>query len=191
MGSGKERRAEEKRARRAEASAAPLPLWRQPVFRFLGLFVLLAGAFELAWLFGLSDSALLQHHLETSTLVTSGLLNLFGVEVTASGTLLSGPAGAITVALGCDGCQPIALFACAVIAFPVSMRARLIGLAIGLPLLFTLNVVRIATLYVIVSHHQAYFEDAHLVVWPMAFILCSLLLWILWVRRALPRPASS
>lgn len=189
MGSGKERRREAKCARAAAAEAPSF--WRQPAVRFVGLFVLLAGAFEAAWLLGFGDSAVLDHHLELSTLAASWVLRAFGVDVQADGTLLFGPDGAITVALGCDGCQPMALFACAVIAFPVSLRARIAGVLIGLPLLFVLNAVRIATLFVIVAHHRDWFEDAHLVVWPMVFILCSMLLWILWVRRALPRPASS
>jgi exosortase/archaeosortase family protein len=68
-----------------------------------------------------------------------------------------------------------------VIAFPVSWRRKLPGLAVGIVLLFALNLARIASLYMLGANRSPLLDSFHLAWWPAFFIVCSLALWVLWV----------
>jgi len=85
---------------------------------------------------------------------------------------------------GCEGTELFFLLLAGVAAFPVSLRAKLAGLALGLPLVFALNVARIALLYLTVRDHPAHFELVHGHVAPTAFVACLGVFFWWWTARA-------
>lgn len=76
----------------------------------------------------------------------------------------------LNVLPGCEGTELFFLLLAGVIAFPTSWRAKLAGLALGLPLVFALNIVRVAALYVTVRDFPAQFGLMHGYVAPTAFV---------------------
>ena len=52
-----------------------------------------------------------------------------------------------------------------------------------------INLVRISTLYLLQPYGADLFETVHVAVWPMAILVTSVGLWILWAGRAL-KPAA-
>ena len=84
---------------------------------------------------------------------------------------------------GCEGTELFFLLLAGVLAFPAPWRAKLAGLALGLPLVFALNVVRVATLYVTVRDFPVRFELVHGYVAPTAFVaLLGVFFWC-WTAR--------
>jgi exosortase/archaeosortase family protein len=83
--------------------------------------------------------------------------------------------------------EPIVLFGAGVIAFPAPWRRKVAGLLIGGAMLFGLNVVRIASLFLMGASKSSLLDDFHLFWWPAFFIICALALWVAWLR-SLPRP---
>ncbi len=166
-------------------------LSNRPLLRFLLLFAVLLALAEVVYAVVLVDSAAMEAYLEWNASIAASLLGLFGSEVQHSGSTLVGGGSTIRVALGCDGSQPILLLAISILAFPASWRWRVAGVAGGVTCLLLLNVVRIATLVWLDSHHPSFFEDAHLFVWPAVFMLVALLLWMQWIRLSSPPPAES
>jgi exosortase/archaeosortase family protein len=93
----------------------------------------------------------------------------------------------LRIGKGCDGLEPTALFAAAVLAFSAPILLKLPALAIGIPLLVVLNLLRIVSLYLVGVYHPALFHTIHIDVWQALFILVGSVffgLWILWATRS-------
>jgi exosortase/archaeosortase family protein len=83
----------------------------------------------------------------------------------------------------CTGIFVWMLFASFVLAYPVPWSARAIGLGVGIPLLFGVNVLRLATLARIVELYPAAFFYFHEYVWQGFFMVCVLVGAIAWAER--------
>ena len=71
----------------------------------------------------------------------------------------------------------------AVIAYPSPLRAKVIGVAIGVLALSVINLVRITSLFWIGSRYPQHLDVAHLLVWQTAIIVIAIVMWLLWAER--------
>jgi exosortase/archaeosortase family protein len=100
--------------------------------------------------------------------------------------LVQGPDFGVVVRRGCDPLEPIVLFGAAVLAFPAPIPKKLWGLAAGSSILFVVNLIRVASLYVAGRTHTVWFETIHQELWPAFFIVFAVVLWCLWLWWAQP-----
>jgi exosortase H (IPTLxxWG-CTERM-specific) len=176
-------------------SAAPEPVsvWRQHrrEITFLVLFlVLLGGSFALISLNWVNDHAI--EPFTAGVARASGVgLNLLGQHVTLQGTVIQGSRFAVNIRNGCNGVEAMLIYLAAVLAFPASWRARLLGLGLGIVAIQAVNLVRVIALYLTGVYFPKLFDASHTVVWQSIVILFGVLLWILWANRwAAPQPIS-
>jgi len=155
----------------------------RPTARFLLRFCILFAVCELVFAVGLVGSSTLEAVLSIQARGAAALLSWSGVEVASVGTQLVSTLGRLEVRHGCDGLQPIALYAAALLAFPSGMSSRAVALGAGLAVLILLNVVRVSTLYAAITFRPTWFETLHVAVWPFALLLATLSMWALWARR--------
>ena len=114
---------------------------------------------------------------------TSVLLNALGnATVVRDADILSGSFG-ISVVTACTGLFVTGLFLAAVVAFPASWRAKLVGAGIGLAALFAVNVIRLASLYYVGMYWRSALEPIHQLVWQSLVIAFAVSLWLLWAGR--------
>lgn len=88
---------------------------------------------------------------------------------------------------GCDGTEGFALFGSAVLASPFVLRARLLCLLIGSIVLFAVNTLRLATLFIIGLYWPDVFHIAHMDLWPGFIIVAVLICWLSWARWMMRR----
>lgn len=130
----------------------------------------------------------------TSALGLFGLLRLPWVEarIVLPLTRLQGdvaaaafqtPAAPISVTLACSGTEVIAMCLGAVLAYPVSWRARLSGAAVIVAGILGLNTIRIGTLGLAAGDPQ-WFTALHLYLWPAGLILATSGAVFVWMRHA-------
>lgn len=110
-------------------------------------------------------------------------LNFLGVDVSAQGALLVSERLRFQVVPECTPLGPLALVAGAMLPFPASGRAKLVGIASAAVTLGLLNLVRVMSLVYIGLYLPQWLETSHLVVWQSVMILASILLWLFWVKR--------
>jgi exosortase H (IPTLxxWG-CTERM-specific) len=103
---------------------------------------------------------------------------LSGVE--AAGTVIRSPRFAIDVKNGCNGVEAMILLAAAIVAFPATLRSRLIGLAAASVAIQLLNLVRLSSLFWLGAYHRRIFDFFHVAVWQALVILAAISLFILW-----------
>jgi exosortase H (IPTLxxWG-CTERM-specific) len=118
-------------------------------------------------------------------------LDLLGQDAVAVGQTVSVRSGmSFQIIYHCSGLFLMSIFAAAVLAYPARTRERLLGLALGLPLLFAANVLRLAVLGVVGRYFPAYFDLSHEYLWQGLFVVLVLFLWVQWRDRIVEAPSA-
>ena len=152
-----------------------------PLLRFGIIFSLVFGPCEVLTVAAWSEKPI-DVLLAAYAHVTSWVLVLFGQNSHVTGSTISGPMATLSVFRGCDALDPILVLCAGVVAYPASWRNKMIGLLLGVPALFVMNVVRILSLYIIRFKAPTFFEPMHLQIWPVVFVVMAGVLWLAWVR---------
>lgn len=155
---------------------------RGSVPRFVARFVLGLVLFQVAFEAWFARTRAFDALLALDARATEAVLGLMGVRARSAGPRVLDGDTTMTISRGCDGLQVLAVFACAVVAFPATARSKLVGLAMGVSLLALLNCVRLAMLFGTLRRAPALFDVMHITVWPFAVIAACAGLWLVWVR---------
>lgn len=191
MGKKEKERRDAARAAHAEAAARATDGWlatKGPALRFVGISAALMLLFYGVFYTAPEDSPALDRfirgYLGVYASAAAFLLDLFGMDARADGTMIFVGSRAVEVVRGCDAMEPIAFFVAAVIAVQVPLRWKLVGVGAGVPLLVLLNLLRIIGLALVSVNLPELFETAHVTVAQTLYILCTLCLWFVWMFRA-------
>jgi exosortase/archaeosortase family protein len=136
----------------------------------------------LALYYGFLGSSWVDVVAEWTATWTSKGINLLGGSTTVSGTLLISDNFVANVVAECTAIGPLILYTGAVVAYPASKRAKIVGVAAGAVVLTAVNLVRIMSLFWIGEVYPEYLDVAHLV-WQSAIILLAIVMWLIWAGR--------
>lgn len=151
------------------------------------LIVFLSLAIALVAYYNLFGTPIVDTIARWTATSAAGVLNIFGASVSTNGTIVGSSSFAYNIVTECTAIGPVVLFAGAVIAYPSSVRSKLLGIATGVVLLTGLNLVRLVTLFDIGARFPDYLPMAHFVVWQSAIIVFAILLWLFWTERVARR----
>jgi len=154
------------------------------MLRYWLTFVVLLGAFHASLTVGERFWAAVD--AGTASLL-AWCLSLFGHGARAHRAVVTSSLYSVTIVHECTAVHPIAIFTSAVIAYPLAWRARLLGIAVGIPALLIINQVRLVSLCYIGRWYPASFETAHLLVWQSMIVLLTALLFVVWILIAARR----
>lgn len=154
-----------------------------PIFRFVLLFGILMGLFELACATSFVKDTVFPAYLRFNARASATILALFEDSVSATGQSISGRYS-LSIERGCDAIEPSALFIAGVLAFPAAAMSKLPGMLIGTVCLMVLNLVRIVSLYYVGVYYPRLFHIMHVDVWQALFIFLAILFWFLWALWA-------
>jgi exosortase/archaeosortase family protein len=157
--------------------------------KMIAVFLLIFGSF---YLWGTTESY--QEHVFAPYLVINAdlsgdILNALGQKVIVDGPHISSSRFNVTIARGCDGLPPMALFLAALGAFPAPVLLKLPALLLCLPILAAFNLVRIVSLFLVGVYYPDYFHVMHVDVWQALYILFGVVLFCLWLWWASGRSA--
>ncbi len=94
----------------------------------------------------------------------------------------------------CTGIYEMMILGAAILAYPYSWGWKLVGLAMGIPIIYALNLVRIAVLLVVGRYRPESFDFVHVYFWQVTMVLMVTAVFLLWlwiVRRATDPPAAA
>lgn len=165
--------------------------WRSRLLllRIVTVFGLLIGLYYAFAATELYESRIFEPYVEINADLSARILSLLGYETTASAISVSSPEFGLNIGKGCDGLEPTALFVAAVLAFSAPLALKLPALAIGVPLLVALNLVRIVSLFLVGIYYPDLFHVMHVDVWQVLYILVGIVffgLWLLWATSGRP-----
>ena len=108
------------------------------------------------------------------------------MTVQREAAILAHPGGfSCEIYYACTGLVPATILALAILAFPARLQQKLTGILIGVPLVFLVNLVRLASLFFIGVRYPAAFPLVHSVVWNglLAAVVALLFMsWLPWRR---------
>lgn len=112
---------------------------------------------------------------------TQALIHGLGMEAVREATVISHPAGfAYDITRGCTAFVAMGFLTVAILAYRADLRPKLLGLAVGIPALLALNLVRLVHLFYLGVYRPDLFRLAHQVVWQAVIVLAVFGLWHAW-----------
>ena len=145
----------------------PYPLWLT-IAIFLGLF------FALQWLWSEARDTWIERIVihEATVKPAAALVNLLTPDTNARPVAASikAPGGGLNILNGCEGTEVMFLLIAAFAAVRLGWRQKLIGLGLGLALVFVLNQARILTLFYAFRNERSLFDLLHTTVLPAVLI---------------------
>ncbi len=167
--------------------AAEVPPWPR-VVRFCVVFLLLVvvyvAVFSTPWVERYVHAPMSR----LVAVVVAPILSLFG-QVTISGTYLEFDGFRAVIVEACNGVLPMYIFLAAVLAFPSSWPEKLRGVLLGVPIILSINVVRVVSIMILGAHNPDIVERIHIDVWQTAIVVLAMGIWIFWAER-LVRPGA-
>ncbi|MHC4440576.1 MAG: exosortase H [Planctomycetota bacterium] len=158
---------------------------RHSVLKFLLIFGILLAVFYVFIAFSpFYSKRFLPSYHHWIARVSGSLLATLGHDTTVTGVSIYSPKFSVKIIRGCDAVEAIALYVCAVLAFPLPFLKRLPGMIAGALLLSALNLVRVVSLFLIGVYSRRIFDLMHIDVWQAIFIFFAVVLWILWLLWA-------
>jgi exosortase H (IPTLxxWG-CTERM-specific) len=159
--------------------------------RFLLVFAVLLIAFYAVITIGVVDKHVVLPFTAALARVSGAALNLIGEKVTVAGTVIAGSRFAVDIRGGCNGLEAVVFVCAAMLAFHAPIRKRIIGALAAAVILEALNVIRIASLYLLGVYHRNVFEMFHLAVWQTLMFGAAVFLFLIWTSRVVPRDAPA
>lgn len=115
--------------------------------------------------------------------VTGFVLGLLGNEVQVLGRVIQSSGVNFKIITACTGITTTVIFLAAVLAYPCRIKAKMEGIALGIPAIFLINLIRVISLFYISLYLPNFADKAHLLIWQSLIIFAAILLWIFWVER--------
>ena len=153
---------------RTQATRHPIPAWASALL-FLAVFLILQTGYDSC------RGSDFEHFVISELIVTpsAALIKLLTpfVQVSALGNQLIAPDGGISVLKGCEGTEVMFMLVAAFSAVAIPWRRRLIGMALGIFLVFGLNQMRLLALFYAYRTDSDLFGLLHGMVAPIILIL--------------------
>jgi exosortase/archaeosortase family protein len=96
-----------------------------------------------------------------------------------------------TLVPDCGAIPSLSIFMGAVLAFPTAWWRRILGLVVGMPFLYGVNVARLASLAVLGAYDTTpggkWFDFVHHYVWQGVFIIFVVAVWLAWIECIVKR----
>ncbi len=86
----------------------------------------------------------------------------------------------------CGAIEIMAIFLAAVVAFPTLWRKRFVGIIVGTPIMYAVNIFRLSVLAIVGALDQSsgrvWFNFAHEYLWQAVYIVFVVAVWLIWVE---------
>lgn len=172
--------------------------WNVPTYRFAVLFLAYLAAISLSYpaLRVRFAPALDAAEVFTAELVYT-LMGFFtsdvAIRLDRAKAVYLGPFPVFIVE-ECSGLYEALLLSAALLAFPTTWTRTLLGFLIGFPMIYAMNILRIAMLLVAGRFFPHSFEFLHIYFWQVtmiAMVASTWLVWVIWVVRGYEGPEAT
>lgn len=114
------------------------------------------------------------------------ILRLSGMDARANGTSISSEdleSGGVEIVSACNGMIVCIIYIAAVIAYPCKIKEKAVGVALGIPVIEAINIIRLVCLLYVLRYFPTSFETYHVYVAESFTIAIGVVLWLFWVER--------
>ena len=123
------------------------------------------------------------------------LIRLTGLSALVQENIIQLGSAVWIVDTECTAINLINIFLAFILVYPACVRSKIIGIAVGLPLIFSANMIRLLGMAWMAKIKPDFFNYFHDYVWQVAFLILIALLWLVWIDKvvnyAAQNPVSS
>lgn len=116
------------------------------------------------------------------------VLGMLGYVSSANGADLTYDNRMVSVKTGCSGLELLAILVPAILVFPSSLRAKLVGVLAAVAFVVPLNTIRVASLCILLARSQESFNMAHVYFWQAGLVGCLFGFFVAWMRWVVSWP---
>ena len=150
------------------------------VIKFVGLFITFCTVFYLVYYHFMDRFAFLED-ITASLLGFS--LRIFGLNVIVNGNNVLLDGLALKIIDECTAMFGSIVYASCILAYPADIKKKIMGIALGIPCLYAINMIRLVVLSFVGLSHPEMFEYVHTYLWQTIFIVFVIVIWLIWVDR--------
>ncbi|MHC1566570.1 MAG: hypothetical protein ACXQT5_06090 [Candidatus Syntropharchaeia archaeon] len=74
------------------------------------------------------------------------------------------------------------IYSSCVLAYPTTYRNKGIGILIGIPLIYSINILRLVVISFVQIYSPSLFEFFHVYLWQATFIIFVVIIFLLWIE---------
>ena len=152
--------------------------------RFLLVFCGVLGSLFAIEMLSLVQQAVIQPFTVLLANVSTAVIVPFDNTVIAQGRILRDATTgfAVSIEAGCNGVEATIVLVAGIVAFPASLRHKMIAILVGFLFVQALNVVRIISLFYLGQWNYTVFEWFHLYLWPVLIMLDVLVVFAIYLQ---------
>ena len=152
--------------------------------RFLFIFCTVLGSLFAIEMLKPVQEAVIQPFTGLLAALSTALILPFDDTVIAQGRILRDATTgfAVSIEAGCNGVEAAIVLIAGVLAFPASIRNKLVAILAGFFFVQTLNIVRIISLFYLGQWNYTVFEWFHLYLWPVLIMLDVLIVFAIYLQ---------
>ena len=159
-------------------------LFGTPLFRLMLLFY--ATFFVLQWGYQEAKGTTIEQFVIDTATVKPSVFFINQIrpdeQVIAQGHRLVSPYIRLSVLNGCEGIESVFLIIAAIAAFRSSWRHKIVGLFLGVVLIYLANQARIVALYFSLRYDRVWFELLHGYIGPTLIIALGFVFYLWWTK---------
>jgi exosortase H (IPTLxxWG-CTERM-specific) len=152
--------------------------------RFLLIFCTVLGSLFAIEMLKPVQEAVIQPFTGLLAALSTALILPFDDTVIAQGRILRDAATgfAVSIEAGCNGVEAAIVLIAGIVAFPASLRHKLVAILAGFFFVQALNIVRIISLFYLGQWNYTVFEWFHLYLWPVLIMLDVLIVFAIYLQ---------
>jgi exosortase family protein XrtM len=121
-----------------------------------------------------------------NTSVAVRLINLLDATADAQAlhTEIIAPRARVEIMKGCEGSDVVLLAVAALLAFPLPLFRKMLGLLAAALLIYVVNLIRITSLFFVLAYRPQWFDLLHGAIWQTLIILLVAAFFLVWTHPA-------
>ncbi|SDF97343.1 archaeosortase B, VPXXXP-CTERM-specific [Methanolobus vulcani] len=158
----------------------------EKVLRFIGPYLFYIALFTLVYITFQEKFAFL--NLLTADAL-SVLMSFLGIESSSYGQSVYMDGFSVMIIDECTGMYELLVYAGCILAYPTTLKKKLLGLALGIPAMLGVNMVRLIFLSFVGIIYPSMFSYVHYYLWQITFIFLIVMFMLLWIEKVVKNPS--
>jgi archaeosortase B (VPXXXP-CTERM-specific) len=152
----------------------------KPEIRFIFAFLFLISVFFVLYDYTLDSFAFLKADIAN---VLAFTLSMLGIKSTVQGEDVLLGNFSLKIVEECTAVFASLIYVSCVLAYPTSLKNKLVGIGFGIPVIQVVNLARLVVLSFTALYYPGIFEFVHTYIWQSIFIIFVIVIWLIWLER--------
>ncbi|MBN1455774.1 MAG: exosortase H [Methanomicrobia archaeon] len=150
---------------------------------YVSLFIALCILFYLIYYYmTISNATALARVNEGTASILGGVFALGGAQVAVDGPIVTISGFSMEIIDECTAIFSSIVYAACILAYPASLKNKGVGLALGVPALYAINIFRLVVITLVGLSAPQFFDFVHVYLWQASFIIFVVIIFLLWLK---------